>query len=292
MLKIEDLLSHGIALVPIPYGHKGPANIGWNASHNVLKHPDQAHLASNMNIGIAHANCSPLPTCAIDLDDYKASKKWLASKGVDLDALLYSPDAVVIHSGKVNSLKLLYTLPAGMPPMPSKSIKNPDTTMMVEFRCATAEGLTVQDILPPSIHPSGTQYKFIGGGSILAIPTIPKSLFDIWVELISANKTSKNETTVRTPPSQSPREIARVQEMLNHISADCNYETYRDVVWSVLSTGWTCAEQIAEDWCKTAPQRFDEVNFRNVVISYNPNKTNPITLGTLNFLAKKGGWNG
>lgn len=91
---------------------------------------------------------------------------------------------------------------------------------------------------------------------------------------------------------ETPREKARVQEMLNHISADCDYETYRDVVWSLLSTGWTCAEQLAENWCRTAPHRFDDASFTNLVNSYDPNKTNPITLGTLNFLAKKGGWNG
>jgi hypothetical protein len=226
------------------------------------------------------------------LDDYKASKKWLACKGVDLDALLCSPDAVVIHSGKVNSLKLIYRLPAGMPPMPSKSIKNPDATMMIEFRCASTEGHTVQDVLPPSVHPSGTQYKFIGSGSILDIPTIPKLLFDIWVELLSANTRIKMATNVCTPPPETPRGVARVQEMLNHISADCDYETYRDVVWSVLSTGWTCAEQLAEQWCRSAPDRFEEVNFISIINSYNPNRIAPITLGTLTFLARKGGFNG
>jgi putative DNA primase/helicase len=99
------------------------------------------------------------------------------------------------------------------------------------------------------------------------------------------------KTYISTRP-ETPREIARVQEMLDHISADCDYETYRDVVWSVLSTGWTCAEQLAENWCQTAPHRFEEDDFINVVNSYNPNKVAPITLGTLNFLAKKGGWHG
>jgi len=99
------------------------------------------------------------------------------------------------------------------------------------------------------------------------------------------------KTYISTAP-ETPREIARVQEMLDHISADCDYETYRDVVWSVLSTGWTCAEQLAENWCQTAPHRFEEDDFINVLNSYDPNKTNPITLGTLTFLARKGGFNG
>ena len=91
---------------------------------------------------------------------------------------------------------------------------------------------------------------------------------------------------------ESPREIARVQAMLSHISADCAYDIYRDVVWALLSTGWSCAEQLAEDWCKTVPHRFNESSFWNVVNSFSPHVPNPISLGTLTFLAKKGGWNG
>ena len=102
-----------------------------------------------------------------------------------------------------------------------------------------------------------------------------------------------------TPPKtqlsitpETPREIARVQAMLKHILADCSYDAYRDVVWAVLSTGWGCAEQLAEDWCKTAPDRFEEDNFINVVNSYDPNRASPITLGTLTFMARREGWNG
>ena len=63
-------------------------------------------------------------------------------------------------------------------------------------------------------------------------------------------------------------------------------------MWAVLSTGWTCAERLAEEWCKTVPERFEEINFIEVANSYNPNLANPITLGTLTFMAKQGGWNG
>ena len=289
--KNGDLLANGIALVPIPKGHKGPITVGWNERRNVVTDVADEALVNGLNIGIAHAYCTPSPTCAIDVDDCRASKQWLADRNVDLKALLYSPDAVVIHSGKINSLKLLYRLPVGMPPMPSKSIKNPDKTMMIEFRCASAEGLTVQDVLPPSIHPSGTQYKYIGGGSMLEIPAIPPALLNIWVAIIATNTKVKKLATIKSVTPETPREKARVQEMLNHISADCSYDTYRDVVWSVLSTGWICAEQLAEDWCMTASERFDEVNFISVVNSYNANRANPITLGTLTFLARKGGCN-
>jgi len=117
----------------------------------------------------------------------------------------------------------------------------------------------------------------------------PEPLIVAGNALITPQKSAKSYISTT---HETPREKARVQEMLNHISADCNYKTYRDVVWSLLSTGWACAEQLAENWCRTAPHRFDDANFINVVNSYEPNKANPITLGTLTFFARKGGFNG
>ena len=288
MATVKDLLTHGIALVPIPYGQKGPANPGWNNIQSVLTSPTQVHLANNMNIGIAHAYCSPA-TCAIDIDDFKESRIWFASHSIDLMAMLQANDAVVIHSGKVNSLKLLYKMPLGMA-LPSKQVKSTSNTMIVEFRCASANGLTVQDVLPPSMHPSGSQYQYIGAGSILALPVLPNDLFQVWLALLAPpSKTSKK---VVSAPQETPRNISIVQSKLSCISADCDYPTYRDIVWSVLSTGWTCAESLAEDWCKTAPDIFNEVSFNSVVNSYSPDVENPITLGTLTHHAKIGGWNG
>lgn len=292
MFNIVDLITNGIALVPIPLGQKGPTSKGWNEKSNVVTDIADGELLNGLNIGIAHAYCTPNPTCAIDLDDYRASKKWLAYRGVDLNALLYAADAVVIHSGKVNSLKLLYRLPAGMPPMPSKSIKNPDTTMMIEFRSASADGLTVQDVLPPSMHPSGTQYKFVGAGSILALPMIPMAIIKVWNELITANKSAKKTQIARTLTPETPREVARIKAMLSHISADCAYDIYRDVVWAILSTEWVCAVDIAKEWCETAPELFNETSFWSVVNSYSSDVPKPITLGTLHHHARAGGWNG
>ena len=287
MPSIQDLLTHGIAIVPMELGTKGPTNPGWNIRNNVLTNPDQEYLAVNMNIGIAHAYCSPSATCAIDLDDFRAALAWFAHHNIDLMDFLNAKDSVVIHSGKDNSLKLLFRLPLGII-LPSKQIKTPTNTMMVEFRCASANGLTVQDVLPPSIHPTGTQYKYIGNGSILAIPILPNEVLQLWINL--AAPTARNAKKVVRTQEETERNKAVVLAKLACISADCDYCTYRDVVWSLLSTGWSCAEAIAEAWCKTAPLRFDDSDFINVVNSYSPNVPNPITLGTLDFLARKGGY--
>lgn len=291
-VKSVDLLAHGIALVPIPFGQKGPTLKCWNERQNVITDVADQTKLHGLNIGIAHAYCTPNPTCAIDLDDYKASKVWLATRGVDLNKLLLAPDAVVIHSGKKNSLKLLYSLPIGMPPKPSKAVKNSDKTMMIEFRCASTDGFTVQDVLPPSMHPSGTQYTFIGEGSILALPTIPKELIKLWNELIDGKKYAKKTQIIHSQTPETPLNIARVKAMLGYIPADCSYDMYRDVVWAILSTGWVCAEDLARDWCETAPDRFNETSFWSVVNSFSLDVPKPITLGTLHHLARTGGWRG
>jgi hypothetical protein len=91
---------------------------------------------------------------------------------------------------------------------------------------------------------------------------------------------------------ETPKNIANIKAMLGYISADCDYFIYRDIVWSILSTGWKCATQLAEDWCKTAPHEFNQDNFDKLVNSYKPDLDNPITLGTLVYHARQGGWRG
>jgi len=285
---IEDLLKHGVALVPMPYGQKGPTKPAWNARHNVITKPGQAELVNGLNIGIAHAYCSPNATCAIDLDDFKEASQWFATHNIDITVLLYANDAVVIHSGKKNSLKILYKLPLGIS-LPSKQIKA-ETGMVVEFRCASANGLTVQDVLPPSLHPSGTQYQYLGAGSILSMPLLPDDLLQLWLTLLAP--CAKSNKKIVGYLQETPKNIAVVKSKLAHISADCEYFTYRDVVWSMLSTGWTCSEALAREWCETSTDKFNETSFNSLLNSYKVDLPNPITLGTLHFLAKNGGWNG
>lgn len=95
------------------------------------------------------------------------------------------------------------------------------------------------------------------------------------------------ESSVWPPLSEHPVEIERVKGMLSSISADCSYEKWRNTVWAVLSTGWECAEQLALDWSKTAPDRFEESAFWSVVNSFDPN--GGISLGSLIHYAREAG---
>jgi hypothetical protein len=123
-------------------------------------------------------------------------------------------------------------------------------------------------------------------GSV-AIPA--KLLLDIWLSLL--NPLPRQIQSTYVPPLESPREIARVQLALTYISADCDYETYRNVVWALMSTGWANAIDLARNWCMTCMDRYREHGFELVVESYDSLREPRISLGTLFKLAKEGGFN-
>ncbi len=299
----QALLASGVALVAMPYGHKGPTAKGWNLRENCFTDPAQCGSLVGMNMGIAHAYCTPTLTCAIDIDNYKHAKPWLAGHGIDLHSHLFAADAIVIMSGKKYSLKLLYRLPSGIPALASIKVGGPDGKSAIEFRCASKDGKTVQDVLPPSRHPDGHDYAWMGEGNPLQIPEIPKEILALWRTLIQKPRNQKPNQQAQqgqkqnppwrvVPRLESPREIATIKDALKYINADCDYEAWRNAVWALLSTGWQCAEDIARDWSKTAPHRYEESSFRAVLTSYRTGAPNPISLGTIYHHARRGGWNG
>ena len=166
---------------------------------------------------------------------------------------------------------------------------------VLEFRCATRDGLTLQDVLPPSIHPDTDQpYRWGGKGDWRNIPEIPETLLNVWQQELAARETGRTRRKSRLSLLESvddtPRQRATLQAQLQHISADCSYEFYRDIVWAILSFGWPDAEELARQWCETAPDSFEEDDFNNVVSSHDP--TRSPTIGTIYYHARRGGWHG
>ena len=292
-----EYVAAGIALIDIPPRKKGPTTTGWNKAENAITDPERAAALAG-NVGIAHAYCSPSPTMALDIDDLPKARAWLAEHSIDLDALLDTDDAVQIASGKKGSRKLLYRLPYGVAPIPMKQITDPETgEMVLEFRCASANGLTVQDVLPPSIHPeTGKPYEWAGKGNWRDLPVIPAALLAVWLQELksrAANRAPRERRlSLCTSVDDTPRQRARLAEMLSYISADCSYELYRDMVWAILSLGWHDGEEIAQEWCQTAPHRFEEPSFYGVANSYDPDRAPAPTRGTIIHFARAGGWNG
>jgi hypothetical protein len=286
MNDIRKLISAGYALVPIPYGKKGPITAGWNERKNAITHPADAKYLDGKNIGLAHAYCTPTPTCAIDIDDYKSALSWLAARGIDLKLHILAPDAVAIWSGKKNSLKLIYRLPESIGALPTKTVKNANGSMVLEFRCASADGKTVQDVLPPSLHPAGEHYRWMGDGCPERLTEIPEDFLLLWKKLILEGRPKKQANRVKSFSTleETPHNIARVKDLLQHIDADCSYEDYRAVIWAIESLAWNCSADLQLDWSTTAPDRFSEQTLDNLTRDFNPGDGS-IGFGTLVYIA-------
>jgi len=147
---VDAYIRHGWKLVPIPPGTKGPRAFGWNKPDQNLT--SQSDLPAGWGIGLAHAWSS---TMALDIDNWEEAVQLLAEAGVDLAAYYAAPDAVIIDSGRENRGKLLFQMPEGYA-LASKKIVGAQGAIY-ELRCATSANLTVQDVLPPTIHPDTKQ---------------------------------------------------------------------------------------------------------------------------------------
>jgi putative DNA primase/helicase len=90
------------------------------------------------------------------------------------------------------------------------------------------------------------------------------------------------------PLAETPENVERVRSMLRSIPADCDRGQWRDVVWSILSTGWPGAVELAREWSMTGGEKYDVAEFDKLVASHNP--AGGIGFGTLVHHAKANAW--
>lgn len=305
MKEAQAYAEHGLALVPIPPGKKGPVATGWNEPSHVVTDPAIAATLTG-NIGIAHAYCTPR-TAAIDVDDLARAIPMLARYGIDLVALSTAPDSVVINSGRVNRTKLLFRLHDDMPAFASKVLKEGGSTIL-ELRCATADGRTVQDVLPPSIHPdTGKPYQWGGNGNWPSLPVLPISVVALWQSLLRGKPVQIEEpldigpmpdylrarlkiaaadvADIGATLPETPENIAKVESWLAAIPAACSYEEWRNAVWAIHDLGWKSGEQQARQWSLTAPDQYTDKAFNTAWHSFKPGAG--ITWRSLPFYASQ-----
>jgi putative DNA primase/helicase len=302
---IADYLKAGLALVPIPLGSKGPRQQGWNNRANVITTAEAAVQITG-NVGLAHAYCTPCPTAALDIDNHQLAFDWFAEHSINLDTLINASNAVLIQSGRPNRAKIIFTLPNGIGPIPTVQVLDPHSKAVIfELRCTSQNGKTVQDVLPPSIHPdTGNPYTWAGNGHFSKPPTLPDDVLAMWQNIIE-QRNSKPKTVCRTANNgksgdsrtahpqtelETPRRVATVREQLSYISADCDYPLYRDIVWAVTDTGWSCTWDLLKEWSEDAPHRFNGETLEALIDGFD--KDGGIHLGTLIHHARKGGWHG
>jgi len=211
-LILAQYAKHGFHLVPIPAGCKGPVTKRWNVREMTVTDPEIAQWLDG-NVGLAHAYSG---TAALDIDDLAGAKRWFSERGIDLDALLGAPDAVRIES-RANRSKLLYRVDK---PLPSFKLAG------FELRCASGSGTTLQDVLPPSIHPDTKQpYRWAYGspaGHWSKLPALPVSISTLWLSLISSK-------ALPTPKRAAGIEAEKLRTALEPLDPDCSYDDWLTV---------------------------------------------------------------
>lgn len=139
-----------------------------------------------------------------------------------------------------------------------------------------------------------------GRGTIKEVTASLRLLHQQWFGPQSASDTAKSTFTQSTTElgnnikgaqvSEDAEKIAIVKSQLTFVSADTDYASWRNLVWSVMSTEWSCAETIAKEWSKSAPHRYDEGVFDNLIRTFDPYRG--LSLGTLYHHATQAGYRG
>lgn len=298
-----EYVRHRFAVCAIPHGRKGPTAKGWNLLENAITSPTMAVTLTG-NVGLLHAWSA---TMALDVDDRGAATRWLLARGINLGQLFGASDRVEIVSGRVGRGKLLFRLPTSLDaPVQTLQIKGDDRAMILEFRCADKDGNSVQDVLPPSIHPdTGRPYLWGGSGDWCKLPVIPDALLQLWKgELAKREKSNASAGPLPLPLGFAPQSFASppgfapleeglfgmtvLESALDHVSADIAYDTWRNIGWAIMSTGWECAPEIIHGWSRRAPLRYDIATTDALIRGFDPTKG--ITIATLFHHAKQNGW--
>lgn len=274
-MTIREYLQAGLVLVPIPLGSKGPTKKGWNALSACVSDPkDAGRLTSN--VGLAHAWSR---TAAIDIDDLEAATRWLDARGVSLGALMDEPEAVRISSGRPNRAKLIYRLPDGVAPLASKKIIEAKQNI-IDFRCATAQGTTVQDVLPPSVHPeTGKPYVWEYAddtiGDWRALPTLPGSILKIWQDLLTV--------TAPAATAAPTADLPELRELLKNHDPSCDRDAWVKVLAILHYETGGSAEglALADEWSAGSPKYAGTQDVETRWSSFKLDRAAPATAASL-----------
>lgn len=161
----------GWSLVGIPAGSKAPSTFGWQTRATP---PEYWQTNPTHNIGLLHSLSG---TCALDIDHMEHTRMICDALNIDLDKILNGAPRII---GREDRGKALFKAPADA--LTTRKIAWPiegkprQTEVIFELRAGS-----VQDVLPPSIHPD-TQNPYRWSGDYKNLPELPEQLLTIWRE--------------------------------------------------------------------------------------------------------------
>lgn len=281
-MSFREYLTHGWKLCNIPRGFKGPVSTkGWSLRENAITDPALGPQLAGA--GLLHAWSG---TCALDVDDYGRTREWLKERSIDLDALCTSADAVRIASGRAGRAKLLYSLPAPLASKkfaayqaPSPKTGKPETYHAFELRCANAEGLSVQDVLPPSIHPgTGRPYEWQYGDDLIGHwsnpPPLPETLRQLWL----AELQPQTSIGITAPRGADP---IKLRELLDQQDPDTDYDSWLRIGMALHYETAGMGFALWDEWSARGSKYKGRQDLETHWRSFKPDAANPVTLGTL-----------
>lgn len=213
-------LETGFHFVRIPKQNGKPSKAPTLSGWNLPQAPDNPHgytnsletaaawLQAGDNIGLALV---PSGVVSLDIDNLEETRRVFTGVGVDLGAWFADPHRVEIRSGKPGKAKLLFRVPSGvMPPSRKLNFGTGKTARSIfEIRHGSADGRTVQDVLPPSIHPdTGKPYEWVGDiGRIPGLPPELLALWQTWPEILKTFDPAYEPPKQATRPQQARQAI-------------------------------------------------------------------------------------
>lgn len=283
-IMIESYFDLGWKLTAIQRGQKSPSAANWNHLNNALKSIDD--LQEGKGVGLLHAYSG---TMALDIDDINTTNKLFNDVGINLGNLLNASDAVMISSGRNDRIKLLYKMPFGTTRKTKKIIHEGVTAY--ELRCATANGLTMQDVLPPSIHPSGSSYKWVGNGHYSRLPLVPPQILRLWEDKMNEGEAPSSNVH----PSDNAT-WAEIHAAMSAIPADCSREEWITVGMAIHHHAHWINEvdygfELWKKWSQSCNAKYPgDREIWNQWASFRSNRQPAITLASLFSTAYERGY--
>lgn len=274
---LKEYIDLGWALTPVRSKTKSPELSGWNLRENAITVEGELSKLLFKNVGLLHAYSG---TCAIDIDDYENSK-WFFKHRFNVDVEQLFDEGVRIDSGNPNHYKFLYKCP----PKETKKIIYHGATL-VEFRSATKDGLTVQDVLPPSVHPSGKKYEWFGDYTNL--PDLPDYLMNAWDECLKPLVHPIRQLDIKETPDND------LLEYLQYIPPDCPRDEWIAVGmalhwWGSKSESTDVARDMWDDWSKKGSKYKGPSDINTQWKSFKETSS-PRTTATIKYVAQKYGY--
>lgn len=265
-----EYVNFGWALVTYELRKKGPTWKGWNLRENALTTEEQVVKANlHGNIGLLHAYSG---TCCLDIDNLKVARAELAANGIDVDKLI--KESVRIDRGYPSKTKCLWLLPPGVDPLQTV-MRN---RFGYELRCKSSTGKSVQDVLPPSIHPSEAQYRWIGDPARLTV--LPPEVFAHWNKL-----TVRPEHIDAAPTGIDCDELDDLLELID--PNELEYDDWLTVGMGLHheTEGAPAGLELWDCWSAQSHKYIAEMQ-EPKWNSFDPHHPNPVTIKTLQRMAR------